>query len=490
MRDEGSRMRRQNRYLISNPQSPIPNPYSLLPTSYSLLLMLSSSTIRRFTPPTCTLEIKAKNSPLSRWTNKPVFKNLRFRLSFDDPKVPEEEQVTIQGDRLQLEQLYDAVIDYVQNFLHQSFAKSNLVKKSSASNTKPYLQPQGLVSHELWLGSLANGNSTAKIQLSSVQLFDLVTALEEYQTQVAALPELDTAKSRKLLPIWGTVAATAILAVGLTTAVVKLSQQTEPDSIASSSKSPSVKTVPELNDVVPPEVPESNRITPKPQLKEPLSSTKKLPPPPPVDELKPQPDIPDPAKYPLPEVAARANIETPTSPDVSSSSNKDSDYAPPTARADRQQVESTFIIPPETQKSEPESSTIAIAPKETEVTERSSISASDGLSDDIETIETDSDPILNSPVEPTSPLPEVTRYFEEKWQPPAELKQSLEYRLFVDANGKIQKVVPIGKASEIYLDRTNIPLRREAFISPLKDKNQITVRLLLNPDGEVTVFLE
>ena len=471
--------------------------------------MLSSSIIRRFTPPTCTLEIKANNSPLSRWTNRQVLKNLHFCLSFDDPRIPQEEQVTIQGDRLQLEQLYDAVIDYVQNFLHQSFAKSNLVKKSSASNTKPYLQSQGLVNHELWLGSLANDNSTAKIQLSSVQLFDLVTALEEYNIQVAALPELNTAKSRNILPIWGTVAATAILAVGLTTAVVKLSQRTEKDSIASSSKSPVVETVPELNDVVPPDVPESNPTTPKPQLKEPLSSTEKLPPPPPVDVLKPQPDIPDPAKYPLPEVAARAKIKTPTSPDLSSSSNSDRQQAESTSTESEEDSslyksappgetsvvndgrgEVSLNVTPKTQKNEKESSSIAIAPNETEAEKKSPIPAPYGLSDEIETRKSDGDPILNSRVAPTSPLEEVTRYFEEKWQPPAELKQSLEYRLFVDANGKIQRIIPVGKASEIYLDRTNIPLRREAFISPLEEQNQLIVRLLLNPDGEVTTFLE
>ncbi len=441
--------------------------------------MLATYVIRRFTPPTCTLEIKAKNSPLSRWTNKLVLKNLHFRLSFDDPKIPEEKQVTIKGDRLQLEQLYNAIIDYVQNFLHQSFANSDRFSNLLTSDSKPYLQPQGLVSHELYLGSLANGNSAARIQLSSVQLFDLVTALEEYHTQVAALPELDTAKTPNLLFIWGSIAAAAILAVGLTTVGVKLSQQTEPDAIASSSKSQPLETVPELKDLAPPQVPKLNRTTPKPQPKEPLSSTEQLPPPPAVDVLKPQPDIPDPAKYPLPEVAARAKIKNPTSPDLSSSNTGDS-----------QQVESTFTVTPQTQKKEAESSTIAIAPQETEATKRSPIPAPEGLSNEIEPLETDLDTIVDSPIALTSPLVEVTRYFEEKWQPPAELKQSLEYRLFVGADGKIQKVVPIGKASEIYLDRTNIPLRGEVFISPLQEQEQITVRLLLNPDGEVTALVE
>ncbi len=417
------------------------------------------STILRFTPPTCTLEIKAKNSPLSRWTNREVVKNLRFRLSFDDPKIPKEEQVVIQGDRTQLEQLYDAVIDYVENFLHQSFAAKDLNQEKSTPSEHPYVQSQGLVNHALWLGSLANGDVT-NIQLSSVQLFDLVTALEEYHIQVVALPELNTAKSHHPLLIWGSIAAATILAIGLTTTGVQLSRQKTSDSVVSSAKPQSKAPVLELDDLVPPQVPKTNPIAPQPQAQQPLSSTEKLPPPPAVDALKPQPDIPDPAQYSLPEVAARAGFKTP----------KSSPQAP-------RQVESTLKIPPKTQDSKSESNNIAIAPPQTPATDR------------VEPPKPNSDTVLNSRVAPDS-LSEVTKYFTETWQPPAELKQSLEYRLFVDDGGKIQKVTPIGKASELYLDRTNIPLRGETFISPLKDKSQITVRLLLNPDGEVAAFLE
>ena len=481
--------------------------------------MLASVTVRRFTPPTCTLEIKAKTSPLSRWTARSVFKNLRFRLSFDDPKIPQEEQVTIQGDRLQLEQLYNAVIDYTQNFLHGSFTdgtspalrgrghvltNSNLTTTATSAN-EPYLQPQGLVNHELWLGSLANNNPVTKIPLSSVQLFDLVTALEEYHTQVMALPQIDTAKSR-ILPIWVSVAAVIILAIGLTPAIVKLSQKSESDSISSSSKSAPPAAVPKLNDLDPPQVP-STSIEPKPQLEQPLTSTEKLPPPPAVDVLKPQPDIPDPAQYPLPEVAARSRIN-PVSPDAAS----DTVNSP--------QVESTITIPPKTENSQAEPSVVTIAPPETQTSERSPESVSQAnktKQSDSESVaiaipedrpQNSSSPLSDSPspsqpsvanLEPNnlssrpnsnSPITQATNYFQEKWQPPDELKQSLEYRLLVDANGKIKKVIPIGKASAMYLNRTKIPLQQEAFIDPLPDRNQIVIRLLLNPDGEVAAFLE
>jgi len=81
---------------------------------------LSNSVLRRYTPPTCTLEIRAKSSPLSRWVGQSVLKDLHFELRFDDPRKPEEKRVTIRGDRTDLEVLYDAVNSYVQNLLDPS----------------------------------------------------------------------------------------------------------------------------------------------------------------------------------------------------------------------------------------------------------------------------------------------------------------------------------------------------------------------------------
>src|SRR6476646_11672324 len=81
---------------------------------------LSTSVLRRYTPPTCTLEIVAQDSPLSRWSGRHLLRKLRFQLSFDDPRLPDAEQVSLRGDRFQLDELCAAVSVYVQNFLNQS----------------------------------------------------------------------------------------------------------------------------------------------------------------------------------------------------------------------------------------------------------------------------------------------------------------------------------------------------------------------------------
>lgn len=85
-------------------------------------------------------------------------------------------------------------------------------------------------------------------------------------------------------------------------------------------------------------------------------------------------------------------------------------------------------------------------------------------------------------------IAEVRDYFSQKWQPPTELNQTLEYRLVLAANGTIQRIIPLGDASERYVDRTNMPLMGESFVSPLQDRDHLQVRLVLSPDGKVQAF--
>ncbi|MBD2343692.1 DUF4335 domain-containing protein [Anabaena subtropica] len=207
---------------------------------------LSNSVIRRYTPPTCTLEVLAQNSPLSRWMGKPVLKQLTFELRFEDPQLPEEHRVPIRGDRDQLEALCDAVTSYVQQFLQQppesfcfnfsglqdstkvsteeftDFHQASLLSKTSKSfipqisGTKIYLEASSYLTHNLFLGSLANQPSVHVIELSLLQLFDLATALDEYSMDVVALPALSNTSSVVRFPTWASVAAVLVLALGLT----------------------------------------------------------------------------------------------------------------------------------------------------------------------------------------------------------------------------------------------------------------------------------
>jgi hypothetical protein len=85
---------------------------------------------------------------------------------------------------------------------------------------------------------------------------------------------------------------------------------------------------------------------------------------------------------------------------------------------------------------------------------------------------------------------EVRHYFQERWQVPEQLNQRLEYRLLLSQEGSLERIIPLGKAAQIYLDRTGMPLLGEPFVSPLTSGEKATIRLVFVPNGTVQTFLE
>ena len=249
------------------------------------------TTLHRFTPPTCTLEIKGKKSPLSRWTEQDLLKEFKFKLSFDDPRLSSDKQIMVTGDRLTLEQLKIAVDKYTQKNLYNSFiSKVDIESDRNYQNNQPYLKPKGLTNHELYFGNLKHDSAEEKMTLSTVQLFDLVTALEAYSSQIKALPELQQAQSKKAIPFWGGIAALALFTVGVTAILPRTAPM---ENIASSPESQSSSRISQFDDVIPPEEPPASRKKAvRPKINESISSTKRLPPPPAVDTPKPKPNIP------------------------------------------------------------------------------------------------------------------------------------------------------------------------------------------------------
>ena len=445
---------------------------------------------RRFTPPTCTLEIEATSSSLSPWTKRKAIKDVQFQLSFDDPRLTEEEQVTIKGDRTQLEQLYQAINNYIQNFLQQSSLEKILSPSPSSTtddSTQPYLKPQGLVTHELFLGSLGDDNSGDKIKLSTIQLFDLVTALEDYQLEIAAIPNLN-ASDRKKLPWWTTAVASIVAIIGLAVLGFNLFKQssTNLQSASSLQESESVSNKPKIerdkkNEVIPPQVTKVTKSPEQPatqrKLEDPLSSEKTLPPPPPVDRPKPPPaNVPDFSKYPLPKPARiptiKPRIAKKPKPNQPSTPPSESDLAL-NSKPDNIEIPEVPPLPP------------SLLPTEADIIDNSVAKADSNGSQEQSFQSAEPEKSVNTPQ-----LKEVKQYFQQKWQPPAELKQTIEYRLVISSNGSIVRITPIGKASAIFIDRTNIPLMGESFISPSAGKGNQIIRLLLSPDGDVKTFLE
>ncbi len=570
----------------------------------------SYSVIRRFTPPTCTLEIWQKNPVRHFWKSQQATEDYQFKLSFDDPRLFEGETISLSGDRSKLDQLCQVVSTYIENFLAQSFADSTSAELFSfepfsfdlsdielPDGVDPNLEDaeqenqhqvsqstfssSELVNHQLDLNSVDSDADLTQISLSATQLFDLGSALDDYQEAMLVLSQeqkQQVQQKKEIFPFRFTALVGLLaIALGLVGSGIFFRSRWQ-NQVASRQQEVTTPTKPKVGaDVIPPQISESAK-QPVAKVKETpsLRDRERLPPPPAVTTPKLPPNIPDPAQFspPVGSLSIPPWTPLPTQDSVASSSpsqQNSSENVDPNKTSsqksglDKTQVEATIAIPPQEEKTEvpelnaskqkspqtnvvepnvsipdasinnaqtnnskveiagldqaQESSTSAKPKISTTITEnsatqsRSSRSAQEGSTD-----RTSEQNPPNSPekadeqialqerkgddadtksalLQPSgnvgdSQLQEINSYFRNKWQSPQELRQTVEYRLILSQDGSIQRIIPIGKAAGIYLDRTNIPLRGEPFVSPFTEQEKITVRLLLSPDGEVRTFLE
>lgn len=505
---------------------------------------LSTSVLRRYTPPTCTLEIIGKDSPLSRWAGRSLLKKLRFRLSFDDPRLPDTEQTTITGDRDQLETLCEAVGNYVQDFLSQSpallssalaasapslgnsssdhvtelspasapraAAFSLLDRESSLEEVEPapssndftpdglvlarlqatstlHLQPQGLVSHRLFLGPLATEESGPYINLTATQLSDLATALDEYQAEAMTLPELARPGWLQPIPTWAQTAAVVLVTAGLTTAVVKLLDQPSTIQTATTNQ-PSLDQQQIATQISP-----SPLGVPSP----PLLSQSKLPPPPPVGStIAPSPGlktVPVPGTTTLPNAP---NITSAPLPAAPIAVDPPQQAAPPPATADapapqadapsaKRTADNATSAPNELALPELESGSVASG-----AARQGAAPAQEIAPESSDAANTTAEGANNTAFDTIPQVAEIRSYFQERWQPPEGLTQTLEYTLVLSADGTIQRIIPLGQSAGDYIDRTGMPLAGEPFVSPIASGKNPIVRVVLEETGTVRTFLE
>ncbi|MEM7591205.1 MAG: DUF4335 domain-containing protein [Cyanobacteria bacterium P01_A01_bin.83] len=464
-----------------------------------------SSTIQRFTPPTCTLEITGEKFPLSHWTKQEIWQKLQFELKFDDPRIATANQVIIKGQQQDLAKLQLAIDNYVPKHLHtpsQSLSSQTNPQKSQVEQDEPHLESQGLVNHKLYFGNLLHNSDQDHIKLSTVQLFDLVTALAAYQAEIATLKETkQSTPARKKAFFWGGIALGAIAVAGVTT-ILSPSRLQENSASSTQTESSIPADIPELAEIIPPPTPEASKQNrSQVQRTKPLTSATRLPPPPAVDTPKPKPDIPDPADYPLADVARQSGLSNAPKSADTVEPKKTTTVVPPT---DPKEPEKPAII---AQDNTPKDNAIELKPAPELNELKSSTENQQQINPFPNSVldfpknspaKTNEEPIpprnsnlaLRDASSPASQIQEVTTYFKNHWQPPADLKQSLEYRLLLNADGSIKKIIPLGKASRLYLSRTKIPVNGESFISPPTPSQSSAIRLLLNPDGQIQAFNE
>ncbi|MGH8001584.1 MAG: DUF4335 domain-containing protein [Brasilonema sp.] len=553
---------------------------------------VSNSVIRRYTPPTCTLEVLAQSSALSQWTGKSVLKQLQFELRFDDPRLPEEKRIAIKGDSDQLETLCAVVTGYVQEFLQMSpesfwanfsgtsFSQTEDVgvvsDETEQTNFNNFfsqetqtidsftrtpdadiqINPSNHLTHNLYLGSLANAASGKVIQLSLLQLFDLATALDEYSADVMALPNTTPRSARRGVPAWAPVAAVLVIAVGLAPVTLQYAnsvrQKEAARKLTSAQQKIALEPSPSQGLSTPTAVPTfapSNSFPPLP----PFGSTSSVPnsnASPPIAQSLPSvpatpqisakstlssvpktsPTLGNVSQAPFPPLGNTLNIPGTTKTPTLSTSPQNTVPKQQIALQPKPQPNSTALTPkseasstsveknttpnnlPSTNNT-PTDLTASLAPETLPESTRSTSREPDysqpgtpertvgtnalitrlrearrnraNISTEVATTNTTRG---NDTLFDTAQVSEARNVLKKRWQPPSGLSQSIEYSLVVGVDGKIERILPLGKAARDYVDRTGLPLIGEPFVSPNKNGQALKIRAVFSPDGKVQTF--
>ncbi|WP_414566565.1 MULTISPECIES: DUF4335 domain-containing protein [unclassified Anabaena] len=534
----------------------------------------SNSVIRRYTPPTCTLEILAQSSPLSRWMGKTVIKQLTFELHFDDPQLPEERRIPIRGDRDQLEILCDAVTNYVQGFLQQppdsfwlslsepqdsskvsqdseftDFRQTPLpITKTFPSLTSQipggriYLEPGNYLTHNLYLGSLANQSSGSVIQLSLLQIFDLATALDEYSADVMALPNLNNNTLTLRLPAWAPIAAVMVLGVGLlpmTLQYANNNRQKQPQIAQSGNpqeteialeSSPSLDIPPTSSDIKIPDdlaspplfgadaplptasLPSQPIAPSSPSFSSGFSPTSSLPSA--QDQLSifegRASNSPRAASKTIPDQQSAA-IQPNLIPDITQPNSQvettipQRRSLPPSLSPDRNTSPSVVAIPPSLPNVTDNGSNNTLTPSASPVNPQQLEEAiNSSINTPTAAVDTNSFDRLNSqPITPPSPeavpdgtlfdtvqVAEAREQLTKRWQPPNGFAQTLEYSVLVGVDGTVERILPLNRAAREYIESAGMPTIGQSFVSANKSGQNMRIRVVLSPDGKVQTFPE
>ncbi|MEO1791145.1 MAG: hypothetical protein AAFR25_02840 [Cyanobacteria bacterium J06629_19] len=338
-----------------------------------------------YTAGSCTLDVEVQPSALSQWSARPIAQTLSFQLWLDDESAATESkaarQLIAQGDHTDLRSLTHYFQQQTQSVLAIATISAHFNNRNRlAANTSP---PQCL-------------QRTAP--LSYLQLCDISTVLDQHQQSTKTLPialaatasksepsnvipisaaqqqttqtnprqanpRARSANRRKRISVWGSSAAAALFAVGLTTTLI--------------SRDPSLKETNVASDAIPEAQEESAPLDEENQsdsaVVEPSPSAADTPEDstatetdrnsPTASEQNPQVDTSDPSRRPSPNSAT----ETPSRilDSVTADSGTAGNRPPRTPASNTEQTpEDSPVSPPATASTRPEAPPAGVSPAE------------------------------------------------------------------------------------------------------------------------------
>lgn len=490
-------------------------------------MVINTSSFRRYTPPTCTLEIYHPHF-WGNWGAKNFPPQFSFQLHFDDPRLPKSEKSIILGDRNLLEKLREKINEYISKYLEsENLEGESLTCALPLDNQEEFISisRDSAYRHRLFYQCFFPKEEILEVILTNTQLFDFVNALSAYHRD-ATKPIFNHGESTASnLGLSITITA---LAFALGGAIWWRYERQMADTIPVDRTTEVIPS--NVEDVIPPTPLDANTLPSivAPEVPENLKNREPLLPPPSTITQPPQPEdtnivtnsiensnnnlAPQPSPQanliivPQPPAPAISNLPPPmvetSTPNIISLQPSPSAVTPsfqptkPLTPPSPPQYPTRLSTLPTLQPSNSDVATTATIPKPSNnlapaINSLNSVSPnvienSPQFEQQISRL----DSSLNDKKSSGIVSSDVKQYFQGKWQPPENLRQSIEYRLKFNQNGSLAKVTPVGQVAIVFLDRTGIPLLGEKITSSFSDQEQVTVRLILSPNGNVQTFHE
>ena len=489
------------------------------------------NSFRRYTPPTCTLEIYHPQPFWGRWRNQSFPPLFSFQLNFDDPRLTQEDKISIIGDRDLLEKLRIEVVNYVSQYLNDSTLLNDNLSCPIGTTDEPeniYISRKSTYSHFLYYQSFEPHQETIGVILSNTQLFDLINALETYHQDVTAVrikPEKRSLSFGMFILIAGFIATIGGF-------LWSYYGQKNPVEIAEEiPNSSNEKTESDIHAVIPPsplnlDSLDENIVLPK--IPQELINQQSLLPPLPTFTQPPnhliisdnhqstnnhsairsiisslpinqtQPELPLPPKKEtvnesiiedIQDSFVSENLSNSPVTNTTTTTNNNlliSLSSLPVLSSDNLPVNQDIS----TSSDDDKSKTIVKSSPMNNLSNPSITNREFKFNSNSQKQLISLNPSIMAKKISQDKAKEVKQYFEDKWQPPENLKQSIEYRLILNENGVLIKVTPIGQIAAIFLDKTPIPITNEVITSSFSPISDLRVRLVLTPNGVVQAFTE
>ncbi len=504
------------------------------------------NSFRRYTPPTCTLEIYHPQPFWGRWRSQHFPPLFSFQLHFDDPRLTQEDKITVIGDRDLLETLRKTLTKYVQEYLNCTSIWEQPEKLAceiplSAEGKIVHLSRLSAYSHLLYYQSFEPHPETIEVVLNNTQLVDFVNALDTYHWDAT---NVNIKKKKRSLSASAWIALIAIIttAGGLgwwryqQNLASDIAQETDDENL------PADKYDTNVQAVVPPQPLDAKNIpqTIVPKIPAQTNLAKISPQAIRQQSLLPPPNItPSSIDLVIPNednnsskqnnLSITSVLPTPSSKTTSSSSKtkpfpsqkvfnlpsnstdkkvnpsvimaiKPSFNSPPTIKQDQVIENKQPPSKPLNTKTNPPST----VPVLSAANPKPSLDSSNNLPNLPTTnnqqikpsvklrqqLSTDNSPIVIAKQISNNVSTEVETYFQSKWQPPENLTQSIEYRLVLNGDGSLSRITPVGQIASIFIDQTPMPLIGEIITSGFTQVSPLTIRLILSPSGNVETFAE